>query len=347
MAGVGQLLREARETKGLTLVEVEQETRIRLNYLEALEAEEYDRLPGDVYVRGFLRNYARFLALEPEEVLAHYLGTEESLAASQKTENKLRMDVAMDVPLEPGRRRVILWTLMAIIVAAVLIGGGYWGYRFYIQSGRLDIQLPAFVRISATETATLTATATRIAPTPTKTERVPTVTATFLKATEIAQLPDATDTPTSLPSATHTPTQTPAPTATPTVTATPTAKVYRGVEIAIVIRERSWLQVTVDGVRVHEGVLEAGETRKWEGSRSIVLRAGNGGGVVVKLNGELLGPLGEPGEVVDVEWVKSGYFEIENPTGKGAVAGISNEQPTPDNLSSSSETSPTPETQAG
>jgi len=331
MAGLGQLLREAREAKGLTLTEVEGETRIRLSYLEALEAEEFDRLPGEVYVRGFLRNYAQFLGLKSEEVLAQYSGEEETVP-SQPASSRLRLDVAMDVPLERSRRASILRTLALIVVMLALIGGGYWGYRTYIETGRLQFHLPAFARVTTTSTVTAPAAIE---------------TATLDKATEIAQSPEPTDTSTFPPTATFTPTQTPAPTATPTVTATPTPKVYRGIEVAIAIRDRSWLQVTVDGVRVYEGVLEAGETRTWEGSRRIALRTGNGGGVVVKLNGELIGPLGEPGEVVDVEWVKPEQFDLENPTGSGPVAGASNEQSTPERVTGTPETPPLIENLAG
>ena len=74
MAEIGRLLREAREAKGLTLADVERVTRIRLNYLEALEADEFNRLPGDVYVRGFLRNYAQFLGLQSDDILSSFGG---------------------------------------------------------------------------------------------------------------------------------------------------------------------------------------------------------------------------------------------------------------------------------
>ncbi|HUM69912.1 MAG TPA: helix-turn-helix domain-containing protein [Chloroflexota bacterium] len=72
MDELGHILREARETKGLTLQEVQAETRISSRYLEALENGDYDRLPTPVHVRGFLRNYARFLGLDPQPLLDRY-----------------------------------------------------------------------------------------------------------------------------------------------------------------------------------------------------------------------------------------------------------------------------------
>lgn len=66
-SGIGELLRDTRQAKGLSLEEVERDTRINRLYLEALEAEHFDALPAPVYVRGFMRSYARYLELDPEE----------------------------------------------------------------------------------------------------------------------------------------------------------------------------------------------------------------------------------------------------------------------------------------
>lgn len=70
--GVGLWLRHARESRNLTLEDVEAQLRIRKRYLKALEQADYAALPGDLQIRGFLRNYARFLGLSPEEAIARY-----------------------------------------------------------------------------------------------------------------------------------------------------------------------------------------------------------------------------------------------------------------------------------
>lgn len=66
----GELLKQKREEKGLTLEQVEKATRIRKKYLIAVEAGDLDNLPGRTYVRGFIKNYARYLNLPVENVLA-------------------------------------------------------------------------------------------------------------------------------------------------------------------------------------------------------------------------------------------------------------------------------------
>ncbi len=68
MLGVGERLRSARVARGLSLDDIEAGTRIRRRYLEALEEEAFDRLPGPTYVRGFLRGYAAYLDLPADEI---------------------------------------------------------------------------------------------------------------------------------------------------------------------------------------------------------------------------------------------------------------------------------------
>lgn len=73
MGSLGETLRQARLDRGASLVDAEDETHIRRKYLEALEAEDYASLPALVYTRGFIRNYARYLGLDPERTLDLYL----------------------------------------------------------------------------------------------------------------------------------------------------------------------------------------------------------------------------------------------------------------------------------
>lgn len=69
---IGNILREAREAKRLSFDMVEQKTNIRKKYLQALEDESFDIMPGRVYAKGFLRNYACFLGLDPIPLLSAF-----------------------------------------------------------------------------------------------------------------------------------------------------------------------------------------------------------------------------------------------------------------------------------
>src|SRR5919204_6119152 len=64
MFEIGNSLREARVRQGLDFPEIEQATKIRGKYLRALEDEQFSVLPGDTYVKGFLRSYADYLGLD-------------------------------------------------------------------------------------------------------------------------------------------------------------------------------------------------------------------------------------------------------------------------------------------
>ena len=69
---VGDILSGEREKQGLTIEDIARETSIRDIYLEAIEKGDYDALPGDVYAKGFIRNYSRFLQIDGDALLDKY-----------------------------------------------------------------------------------------------------------------------------------------------------------------------------------------------------------------------------------------------------------------------------------
>ena len=71
-ASLPERLLAARERKGVDLYRAERDTKIRARYLAALERGDYRELPGAVYTKGFLRNYALYLGLDPDEVLLQW-----------------------------------------------------------------------------------------------------------------------------------------------------------------------------------------------------------------------------------------------------------------------------------
>ena len=72
MTSVGEHLRQLREAKRMSLAEVSRETRVPIASVERIEADRFDELPGEVFVRGFLRAYAKALDVPADEVLARY-----------------------------------------------------------------------------------------------------------------------------------------------------------------------------------------------------------------------------------------------------------------------------------
>ncbi|MDR1604095.1 MAG: DUF4115 domain-containing protein [Gracilibacteraceae bacterium] len=117
MTGVGEMLREAREDLGLSYQDVEQGIKIRPYYLQALEEEKFDRLPGTAYVKGFLRAYAKYLHLSDDKVMALYLAStaalpEEKIAPPPRPKQP---------PVSVFRRPALLFTAaLAVVVVLAL-----------------------------------------------------------------------------------------------------------------------------------------------------------------------------------------------------------------------------------
>jgi len=93
------------------------------------------------------------------------------------------------------------------------------------------------------------------------------------------------------PSPTFAPTSTPAPDTGP--------QIFGRVVLSISVEQRTWVQITIDGEIVLEGQVKPGTSLQYEGAEEIRIRAGNAAGLVVIYNGQLIGPLGERGEVVE------------------------------------------------
>lgn len=72
MADIGDKLRSAREAKGLSIADIEKATKIQSRYLNAIEENDFDKLPGDFYVRAFIRQYAQIVGLDGKELLSEY-----------------------------------------------------------------------------------------------------------------------------------------------------------------------------------------------------------------------------------------------------------------------------------
>ncbi len=122
--GIGETLVAARRQQGVALSDAAAETRVRESYLAALEAEDFAALGGDVYVKGFLRSYARFLRLDPEPLIAAYRAEYERHHVDEIAP-LAHQPVA---PLHTERSPVLLIGIaVAVVVVAVLALIGWLG----------------------------------------------------------------------------------------------------------------------------------------------------------------------------------------------------------------------------
>jgi len=316
VSDLGTRLREARESRGLTLQQVEEQLRIRHAFLEALEEERYEALPGAVYTRGFIQNYGRLLGLPVDELLQQYGG-----ATEVPVRPATRIPTVIDEPLlSTPTRSVWPQVFLGVMIALALLVAGWYGYaRLYLDEDPVDALrrygLFASILPPAEEGPVVAASPT--APSQAGLVETPP------PAAEGTPLPAPTEAPTTEPAPTQAeavPTPTPRHTLTPTPTATPTVEAPPEGEapgtdeatpppadaVTVVARviETAWVSVVIDGTQVLATTLQPGQEYTWLGADDIALRVGNAGGLDLTVNGEAVGTLGASGEVVDITYTR-------------------------------------------
>jgi cytoskeletal protein RodZ len=124
MDSIGRYLRNVRESRAMSIEEVSRATRIPITSIERIEGDHFDDLPGEVFVRGFLKAYARAVSVPVEEVLARY-------TASRRVAWVTPLPLASPVRRSPGKRVgvaiafVLLLILFTLALSIVLRPRGH------------------------------------------------------------------------------------------------------------------------------------------------------------------------------------------------------------------------------
>lgn len=139
MHSVGEILKQARLKKKLTLDDVEKATKIRKKFLAALEANAFDRLPGTAYIIGFLKNYSRYLSLDHTVMLALFRREFDDRRGTQILPTGITHPV--DQPQFVMTPK-LLAILTAVIVFMVFLGYLLVGYRFAVSAPTIIIESP-------------------------------------------------------------------------------------------------------------------------------------------------------------------------------------------------------------
>jgi cytoskeletal protein RodZ len=319
MDELGHILREARETKGLTLQEVQSEIRINARYLEAMENGDYDRLPTPVHVRGFLRNYARFLGLDPNPLLDRY---DYSLSNRSKNNNippltsKEPIGPALHEPpvnhqfFDPVNMEVESGfssqrsgnrseSIVRLVVIIGLIGLIYLaGQRFIPMltgsdnngSESLTEGITEFLEnITSQEEATAVA-----EPTP---DLLPTTFITSTGRNNFAIVTPESGTAITTTTGVNNPAPSSATITRPALPAT-----MEQIILDIFIHERGLLEVTIDGDVVFSGIARPGDSFQWTAENEAKVLSGNAIGVDVTINEIPWGRLGGRGENAEETW---------------------------------------------
>ncbi len=333
MSELGRLLAETRTANDLSLADVEAATRVRQKYLEALEQGNYRALPPGSIARGFLRIYARYLGLDDAGMLQLYAdetGDNGPFVPRSDPNGGRPIDYRpLEVSLmrEDGGSSAWRWVI-ALIVVAALVAGAWWVLN---HPGAVSLAAPsqwvAALGPQRTNTPTAAATRTRIVivVTVTPPEAPPS------NAVAVGLAPGApgsattaqestAPTPTSdlltLPIPTVQPTATNTPTPRPTATPEPSA----GISLTLKTTQRAWTKITSDGQVIMQDLLEAGQERGFGATQQMIVLTGNAGGVILTLNNENLGTMGNVGQVVERGWkVQDGQVAEMKPEERNPV----------------------------
>ena len=292
MPAFGENLRREREMRGVSLEEISSATKISLRFLEAIEREDFSKLPGGIFSRSFIRSYARYLGLDEERVVAEF-----QLAAQPQVDFDLhRMAAGKSSSGRPAART----PLIATLVAVVLLAGGYVLFRYSPRAAEAPAPPPP------APVATPKPAAPPTVPAPTTSGDATAVPGVNPAAGEVT--PGAAPGTPTAPGATPNPQGGPAAGVNPAAQSSPQTGNPPGTKPAadtdlvlqVAATERAWVAVDADGKTVLQRVLNPDEVQTLKAHKSFDVTTGNAQAVILTLNGETLKPLGRRGEVKSV-----------------------------------------------
>lgn len=301
MAAIGETLRQARLRLGVDLNQVAQRTKISLRFLQAIEADDFGKLPGGVFARMFVKQYADELGLDGAS-LAEELQQSENLVQEPpdlQTIVEARSSFQPKVPsfdsvgdrVRSERLNSMLSSLIWVVAAVLVCSGAYYGINHW----------PKHFPMFGSKTATAEQTQSQPSEVP-KAEPQPSAPPT----TEASAAPQTATPPAETPTAN--PVEAPAarpPTATADQPA-PAPSTGAAMELSVVATDTVWLSATADGKNVFSGILEAGNSKIITASAKAKLNIGNAGALIVTCNGKKYDPFGPVGQVRIVEFTPEG-----------------------------------------
>jgi cytoskeletal protein RodZ len=270
----GTTLRLARERRGVTLRQIANATKISVGVLEALERNDIARLPGGIFGRAFVRSYAIEVGLDPEATIQHFVAQfpQDSVTVGHPTSGRKEDNTA----LESERRTA--GTFLSLLAISIPIAGAvlYFGI-----AGRRAVHQPPIPE-------------------------------TIEAAAPAPEAKPALDSPASVSGASA-PATTPAvvhAVALPAPATAPDPPDGDGLTIALLVKRPCWVSAMVDGQKVVDRLLQAGERKTIEVRREMVLTAGDAAAISMTLNGADAKALGKAGEVVTARLTLANFKEF-------------------------------------
>ena len=285
MGAIGEYFKLVRETKRLSMDEVAMKTRIHPEFIRALEEENFAKLPDQVFVKGFVRSYARSLGLDEEEAIRRFEESAGAFYSKQDERERLRVKQAEDERRRKANKKAVVAAAgVALLVLALL---------FTREQSAVSPDRAGSSDVGRRST---------LSPTPLKP----------VESVVKGQSQTAAESRPSVESAPKSAAPTPAEPAQsapepsrvvpPPQSALPppleVARVAEPLELELQALELSWVLVQVDEGQPQEVLLKRGDRAKWSASEKFILTLGNAGGVHVEMNGKPQGPYGPSGKVV-------------------------------------------------
>ncbi len=295
MGSFGERLQREREMRGITLEEIAEATKIGTRSLRALEEQDFQKLPGGIFNKGFVRAYSRYLGIDEEQAVADYVNAvNESVAeraAAEASAEPAKTTVIADEQPQPLPK--IAWKPILLLLVAVAVVFGAW--RYYAKHG-----MP---KLGGTKAAPKSEV---LQPPPPPTPSVPANLVAQSTAGGAQGAKPATQRRSGLaaPAAAASGTEISGNNASAGRTSIGTTPASLSEEnpfsVKVHATAESWVSITADGRPVIEGVLAADTEKSVHAQRSVVVKTGNAGGVELFHNGKPVPALGELNQVKTV-----------------------------------------------
>ena len=300
MESVGEFFRQVREAKGLTVEEVASKTRIRSDFVKALEDGNFAKLPDQVFARGFVRSYARSLGLDEEDAINRFAESAGSFYEKQGERERLRQRQVEEDRKRRANRKAVAIAIMAAVLTLIFL--------LSREQGSVMVSRPApDVPLSGKKTQS----GKDIQNQPSRPQPE------NPRASMPAKLPDPPPIAMSQP-VEKPPVSAPAPAPravesapSPTI---PSAGLSEGplaglsvdgpvgsdqpLVLDLEATELSWVVVQIDAGSPQEALLRPGQKAQWKAQDQFLVTLGNAGGVRAELNGKPQRPFGPSGKVV-------------------------------------------------
>jgi cytoskeletal protein RodZ len=297
MESIGEFFKQVRETKGLTVDEVASKTRIRSDFVKALEDGNFAKLPDQVFARGFVRSYARSLGLDEEDAIHRFIQSAGAFYEKQDERERLKVRQAEEERKRQANRKAVAVAIgIAVLTLVFLLSREQ---SSILRRGGAE-QASAKRSAQTVKEAPATTTQQEAEPAgeaqkPGDVTAAPSPPLADTRRSESAPSPAMASKPETETVSTVSP-GTDGPLGGISLEGTETASENQ-LALDLEATELSWVVVQIDNGSPQEALLRPGEKAHWKGQDQFILTLGNAGGVKAELNGKPQKPFGPSGKV--------------------------------------------------